>query len=1143
MNRTTLLAAAAGLAAALCAAAPPEALPPATVLPETAPAGPGSPRVRHLLARMTLEEKIGQLSLRGRGSRGSHDEVPAALVEAVRAGHTGALINVMVPSEVDRLQRVAVEASRLGIPLLVGRDVIHGLHAVQPIPLGQAASWDPGLVEAGARAAAEEAAAYGVNWTFAPMVDVARDPRWGRIAESFGEDPYLSSVLAAAMVRGFQGDDLAAPGSIAACAKHFAGYGAGEGGRDYAAAAISESELRNVYLPPFRAAVEAGAATLMSGFHEVDGVPVTGDRRLLTDVLRGEWGFDGFVVSDWNSVTEMIAHGFAADERAAARVALAAGVDLEMTSESYERHLAGLVAAGEIDLAAVDAAVARVLGVKERLGLFERPYRPAGAEPGRLDPGHLETARRLALEGAVLLRNEGAVLPLAEGARVAVVGPLADAPREQLGTWTYDGRAEDSVTPLSALRARLGERLGDRLAYAPGLAYSRDRSRAGFAEAIAAARAADLVLFFGGEEAILSGEAHSRADLRLPGAQEELIRELAAAGKPVVLVLLAGRPIALHDVLGELAAVLVAWHPGTMGGPALADLLLGVESPSGRLPVTWPKAAGQVPIYYAHKRTGRPADPEKLVPFDDIPVGAWQSSLQNTSHYLDLGAAPEYPFGFGLTYSSFEYGPPRLDREAIGPGDRVRVSATVTNTGGRRATEVAQLYVRDLVGSRTRPVRELKGFRRVTLDPGASERVTFTLGAGDLEFFDGARWIAEPGRFEVWIAPDAASGIAGGFELVDGPAARGEPAAVAPAAAGGPALTGRVERLSPALDALIDPAARPEVLAEGFVWSEGPLWIADAGGGGGSLLFSDVPRDSIYRWREDDARWRENDGLSLWLRPSGYTGDVPRGGEPGSNGLALDAAGRLVLCQHGDRRLARLDAPLDRPLAGPRPVFETLADRHDGRRFNSPNDLAVARDGAVYFTDPPYGLAGGPDDPAREIPIHGIYRRAPDGAVTLLTGELSRPNGVALSPDERTLYVANSDPGRALWMAYDLAPDGSLGAGRVLFDATAWVGDKRPGLPDGLKVDRLGNLFATGPGGVLIFSPAGEHLGTVRTGRPTANCAFGGDGSTLYMTAGDALMRIPLRTRGAVGPPGGPAGEPSGEPPGGPAGDPGAGPP
>ena len=717
-------------------------------------------RIDAILQKMTLEEKVGQMTLRGRSSRSTDD--PSLLEGEVRAGRIGLMLNIMDQDVVDRLQKVATDESRLGIPLLFGRDVIHGFRTIFPIPLGQAASFDLELTEAAARASAEEATTYGIRWTFAPMADIARDPRWGRIAESPGEDPYLGEEIAAAMVRGFQGEDLKDSTSLAACVKHFAGYGAAVGGRDYAGAQIPRALLHNVYLRPFRAALDAGAATLMTGFHEIDGVPATADPYLLRDVLRDLWEFQGFVVSDWNSVTEMLAHGVAHDEADAARLAANAGVDVEMTSPSFQNHLPDLVARGLVDEATLDEAVRHVLRVKLWLGLFDQPQRDGTRDSVMLSQPHLELAREFARRSAVLLKNSG-TLPLAEGATVAVVGPLADAPHEQLGTWTFDGQKDDSRTPVTAMRERLGD---DRVHFAAGLPYSRSRDRSGFGAALQAAEAADVVLFFGGEEAILSGEAHSRSDLRLPGLQEELISKLAGTGKPLVLVLMSGRPNTLEAVLDKADAVLVAWHPGTMAGPALADLLTGDASPSGRLPVSWPRTVGQVPIYYNHRNTGRPA-PNEVTPFDDIPVGAWQSSLSNTSRYLDLKQGPEFPFGHGLTYSAFSYEDLTVSEATMYASGSVEVSATITNSGQRQATEVVQLYVRDPVASLSRPVRELKGFQRVELAPSTSRRVSFRLPASDLAFFDtqGEERL-EAGEFHVWVAPDAESGLEGRFELV-----------------------------------------------------------------------------------------------------------------------------------------------------------------------------------------------------------------------------------------------------------------------------------------------------------------------------------------------------------------------------------------
>ena len=731
-------------------------------------------RIDALVARMTLEEKVGQTALRGFSSRSTQSA--DTMIGEVEAGRVGALLNVMDRDVVDRLQQVAVEQSRMGIPLLFARDVIHGFRTIFPIPLGQAASWNPDMVEQAARVAALEASTYGIRWTFAPMVDLTRDPRWGRIAESPGEDPLLGELMAVAAIRGFQGRDLASPTSLAACAKHFAAYGAAVGGRDYNSAFVPESQMRNVYLRPFQAAVDAGALTFMTAFNEVNGVPATGHSWLLRDVLRQEWGFDGFVVSDWESVTEMIAHGYSRDAEHAAQQALGAGTDMEMTSRAYEQHLVSLIQGGKVEESVLDEAVRNILRVKMRLGLFERPQRDGSRDDTLLAPEFQQQAREAAQQSVVLLKNEGA-LPLSKESRVAVIGPLAHAPHEQLGTWTFDGKKENSVTPLTALRDTLGD---ERVLYAPGLGHSRDRSTDGFAQARQAAASADVVLFFGGEEAILSGEAHSRADLRMPGAQEALLRQVAQAtvsddhpdGKPVILILLAGRPLTLEAVLSEVDALMMAWHPGTQGGPAIVDLLFGDHSPRGRLPVTWPKTVGQVPLYYNHKNTGRPApglDDEQPLSFDDIPIGAWQSSLSNTSRYLDAGPHPLFPFGFGLTYSRFDYEELKVEPATLPKDGVLNVTLTVSNTGGHAATETVQLYVRDLVASLTRPIRELKGFEAVTLEPGEKRTVQFRLPASALAYFDNeGRSVLEAGEFQLWAGAHAQdSRHSARFELVE----------------------------------------------------------------------------------------------------------------------------------------------------------------------------------------------------------------------------------------------------------------------------------------------------------------------------------------------------------------------------------------
>ena len=711
-------------------------------------------RVDQLLSRMTLAEKIGQMNQVSAGG-----EV-ANYADALRKGQIGSILNEVDPVKVNEFQRICVEESRLGIPLLVGRDVIHGFHTVFPIPLGLASTFDPALVEAGARVASVEATGQGVRWTFSPMLDIARDPRWGRIAEGSGEDTWLDARMAEAMVRGYQGTAMDAT-SMAACIKHFAGYGAAEGGRDYNSTFLTERQLRNVYLPPFEAAVKAGALTLMTSFNDNDGVPSTGNVFLVKDVLRGEWGFDGLVVTDWNSMGEMINHGFGVDRKDVARKSLEACVDMDMMTYGYLSHLEELVHSGAVKESDIDQAVRNILRVKILLGLFENPY--VDVEAGKAvqyAPEHLAAAQKTAEESAILLKNDG-VLPLKADAvrNILVTGPMADAPHEQLGTWAFDGQSSHTVTPLKALQ----ERFPGKVTYVQGLKNSRSL-RERFDDVVAAARRADVVLVFLGEEAILSGEAHSLADLNLKGAQSELLAALKAAGKPVVATVMAGRPLTIERDLPNCAAMLYAFHPGTMGGPALVNLLFGDVNPSGKTPVTFLRTVGQAPLYYSHNMTGRPYNGETLL--DEIPEEAGQTSLGNTSYYLDYGAYPLFPFGYGLSYTTFAYSGIALDREAYGTEDTVQVTFTLANTGTCGGTEVVQIYVRDLVGSITRPVKELKHFERVTLEAGESRTLTVGIPVQDLAFvgLDGVKKV-EPGEFQLWVAGDSASGKPVSFEV------------------------------------------------------------------------------------------------------------------------------------------------------------------------------------------------------------------------------------------------------------------------------------------------------------------------------------------------------------------------------------------
>lgn len=729
---------------------------------QTRQGGAVKSQVDELLARMSLAEKIGQLNLINVGEQGISPEVRDQVIN----GQVGAVLNVVDVNIVNELQRIAVEESRVGIPLLNGRDVIHGFNTVMPIPLGQAASWNPELVQRATRIAAREAAAAGVNWTFAPMIDVTRDPRWGRIAESFGEDPLLHSRLGAAMVRGFQGDNLAAADTIAACAKHFAGYGASESGRDYNSTFIPESELRNVYLPPFQAVIDAGVATVMTSFSDLNGIPASGNQFLLRQVLRQEWGFEGFVVSDWASVEQLTVHGLTADDREAALAAIKAGVNMEMATTTYQQHLPDLVAESQISESEIDQLVAPILALKISLGLFDRPYTELQGLAPELSEA-LEISKQLALQSLVLLENRDQTLPLdsKQLQRVAVIGPMADDGYEQMGTWVFDGDPSRSQTPLQAIRSMLGDTV--EINYVRAMETTRSRPDTGFKAAVEAATAADVTLLFLGEEAILSGEAHSRTNIDLPGMQQELVHALAKTGKPLVAVVMAGRPLTLGNIVDEVDALLYAWHPGSMGGPAIADVLFGNESPSGKLPITFPRVVGQVPIYYAHRMTGKPPTEDSILRIDEIPARMPQTSAGFVSHHLDVHFTPQYVFGYGLSYGEFDYTDLELSSDTLVQGELLEIIVTLTNRGAREAEEVVQLYIRDLAGSITRPVRELKDFRRVLLQPGESRRLKFTLRDSDLAFYDSAmEYKSEPGEFMLWVGGNSSAELQSRFRLL-----------------------------------------------------------------------------------------------------------------------------------------------------------------------------------------------------------------------------------------------------------------------------------------------------------------------------------------------------------------------------------------
>ncbi|RYG37308.1 beta-glucosidase [bacterium] len=711
-------------------------------------------RVAALLKQMTLEEKVGQLVQFSNGAATGPDNVKVDQNALIAKGGMGSILNATGAKNVNGLQRQAVENSRLKIPLLFGLDVIHGHRTIFPVPLGLSASWNADLIERTARVAAIEATAEGIRWTFSPMVDIARDARWGRIMEGAGEDTYLGSILAAAYVRGYQGKDLTDPTSMLACAKHYVAYGAAEGGRDYNTVDVSDRVLRDVYLPPFQASVDAGVATFMSGFNTVQGVPASANHHYLTDVLRGEWGFRGFVVSDWNSIGELIPHGVALDAEDAALKGLTAGVDMDMAANAYASKLVGLVKKGDLKEAVINEAATRVLRIKVAMGLFERPFTDEAREATDiLTPEHLRLAREAAEESFVLLRNEGDVLPLSPEANVALIGPLADSQDDMLGEWAVRGRKEDVTT----LRTTLAERLGDRLHYAKGTEIQTD-SEAGFAQALEVAAKADVVVMALGESRFMSGESFSRTNLDLPGNQRKLLQAIVATGKPVVLVAFSGRPLTLPWEAVHVPAILEAWFPGVQAGPALANVLFGETSPSGRLTASFPRSVGQLPLYYNRLNTGRPAP-------TDAP------NQRFLSGYLDERTTPLFPFGFGLTYTTFEYSDPKFVRKsslkdlANGKG-KIEVEATVKNTGKRSATEVAQLYINQRGTSVARPIRELKGFERLTLAPGESKTVRFTLTGKELAFWNlQMKFAVEPSELTVWIAPHAEAGKSSSVRL------------------------------------------------------------------------------------------------------------------------------------------------------------------------------------------------------------------------------------------------------------------------------------------------------------------------------------------------------------------------------------------
>lgn len=711
-------------------------------------------KIDSLLKIMTLDEKIGQLNQfagtmnptgpvtrRGDGS------------DAIKKGQVGSVLNVVGAERTREVQKMAVEETRLGIPLLIGFDVIHGYRTMFPIPLAESASWDLDLMKRTAAAAADEAAAVGIHWTFSPNVDICRDARWGRIMEGAGEDPYLGLQIAKARVEGFQGDDLKAKNTVIACAKHFAAYGAAEAGRDYNTADMSDVVLRNDYLPPFQAAIESGVHTFMSGFHELNGVPTSASKYLLTDILRKEWGFKGFVVSDWASVREVATHGYAEDLKDAGLKAFTAGVDMDMESVAYLNHMRSLVEEGKVSEKMIDTSVRRILRMKYEVGIMDDPYRYCDEKREKeviLNKEYIALAREAAAKSMVLLKNEGSILPISDKVKsIAIIGPLADSKKDMMGSWSKSGDPQDAITFLEAIKNIYGKDI--KIVYERGCDIDGG-DRTGFQKAIEIAKNADIVIATMGESASMSGEASCRGKIELPGIQEELLKELKDVNKSLVVVLFNGRPIAIPWLDKNVPAILESWFPGVQGGNALCDVLFGKFNPQGKLTVTFPYNSGQVPIYYNYKNTGRP-----MRYSDDVFV----------SRYLDQPVKPLYPFGYGLTYSSFEYSEITLDRQQITSSETLRASVTVKNTGKYAATETVQLYIRDLVASITRPVKELKGFKQIVLKAGESKTVFFEIKESNLRFWnDKKEYISEPGTFYLFIGTDSENVKKSEFKLL-----------------------------------------------------------------------------------------------------------------------------------------------------------------------------------------------------------------------------------------------------------------------------------------------------------------------------------------------------------------------------------------
>lgn len=704
-------------------------------------------RISALLSKMTIEEKIGQLQqFSGRKGKVNEDHL-----ELLNKGLIGSFLNIVGAENVNEIQKSVMENSRLKIPLIFGLDVVHGYRTIFPVPIGIASTWDSEAAYLSASIGAEEAYASGIKWTFAPMVDIARDPRWGRIVEGAGEDPYLGSIMSAEYVKGFQGTNYGDPGKIVACAKHWVAYGAAESGRDYNTADVSERSLREIYFPPFKAALDAGVGTFMSAFNDINGIPASANYFTLTKVLRDEWKFDGFVVSDFTSIEELINHGIASDESDAALAALTSGLDMEMVSRTYNLSLKKLLESGRISMDQIDEAVKRVLRIKLRAGLFDNPYVDESLESKIImTEEKINAARKIAGRSIVLLKNDGNILPLKKNIKtIALIGPLTDNKKNLLGSWSAKGREEDVVSLYDGLKNKVSERT--KIILVNGCNFTND-SKSEFEKAVKAARMASVVIFAVGELKNMSGEAASRSSISLPGIQEELIKEVNKIGKPAIAVLINGRPLAINWINENIPAILETWYAGIQAGNAIADVIFGDVNPGGKLPVSFPRSVGQIPIYYNHKNTGRPpAEKQKF-----------------TSKYIDIPVTPLYPFGYGLSYTEFNLYDLKLNSNKIGINEKIKINVTVKNIGDRSGDEVVQLYIQDIVATVSRPLRELKGFKRITLEPGDKRVVEFEIGKRELGFYNSEmKYVVEPGKFNIYVGTSSIGGLTALFEVLN----------------------------------------------------------------------------------------------------------------------------------------------------------------------------------------------------------------------------------------------------------------------------------------------------------------------------------------------------------------------------------------